>query len=167
MDNETLRILYVQQLRDLYDAELQLIDALPRIADAVTDPVLRHDLLHQLNQTHDHAKRLEDIFATMRTDPEGQFSSSMKSLIQDEMDHATSHSCVVARDAGVVCAAHRIAQYEIAAYGMVRVYARHLGDVDTVRAVQTTLREDYKMDQELIKLTENMINAHSKSTVAV
>ena len=123
MENNTLRELYVDELRDIYDAEKQLIKALPKMAEAATSEDLRTGFEEHLEQTKGHAERLEQIFSELGEKPTGKKCKGMQGLVSEGSEMIDEDFEGEVKDAGLISAAQRVEHYEIAAYGTVRTYA--------------------------------------------
>jgi ferritin-like metal-binding protein YciE len=158
MKLESLKDLYLEQLKDLYSAETQLVEALPKMAEAATAPDLKKGFTDHLKQTQEHAKRLERIFKGLKEDPEGETCKGMEGLIKDGNQMAKMKGEDAARDAGLIAAAQRVEHYEIAAYGTVRTYAELLGYDEHVTLLEKTLNEEEETDERLTQLAESHIN---------
>jgi len=160
---ETLRDLYLNELRDLYSAESQLIDALPKMAEAATAPELKQAFLDHLEQTHGHAERLEQIFDELGEKPSGETCAAMKGLIKEGEDYIQAGGNGDVRDAGLIGAAQRVEHYEIAAYGTTRAIAQRLGEASAVELLQETLDEESEADALLTDIAESHVNASASS----
>ena len=158
MKLESLKDLYLEQLKDLYSAETQLVEALPKMAEAATAPDLKKGFMDHLKQTQEHAKRLERIFKGLKEDPEGETCKGMEGLIKEGSQMAKMKGDDAARDAGLIAAAQRVEHYEIAAYGTVRTYAELLGYDEHVNLLEKTLNEEEETDERLTQLAESHIN---------
>lgn len=158
MKMESLKDLYLEQLRDLYDAEHQLVEALPKMAEAATSQDLKRAFNEHLRQTREHVTRLERVFSGLGEKAKGQTCQAMKGLVKEseEMTKAKGEPEVI--DAGLIASAQRVEHYEIAAYGTVRTYAEHLGGEEAVRLLDTTLREEKETDQKLTQLAKSHVN---------
>ena len=158
MKLESLKDLYLEQLRDLYSAETQLVDALPKMAEAATSPDLRKAFNDHLRQTGEHVRRLERIFQDLQENPKGNTCEGMKGLIKegDQMIHMRGESSVL--DAGLIAAAQRVEHYEIAGYGTVRTYAELLDRSEHVSLLERTLQEEEETDERLSELAESHVN---------
>ena len=161
MKLESLRDLYLEQLKDLYSAENQLIDALPKMADAASAPELKNAFREHLNQTRQHVERLEKIFQTLNEKPKGETCEGMKGLVKEGETMIKMKGEPEVIDAGLIAAAQRVEHYEIAGYGTVRTYANMLGRRDDVALLQQTLDEEGQTDQKLTQLAESSINIHA------
>lgn len=158
MKLESLRDLYLEQLKDLYSAETQLVDALPKMADAATAPELKNAFREHLSQTRQHVDRLEKIFLTLDDKPKGQTCEGMKGLIKEGEEMIKTKGEPEVIDAGLIAAAQRVEHYEIAGYGTVRTYAELLGEQDAVRLLERTLQEEEETDEKLSQIAESRIN---------
>ncbi|HEY8020586.1 MAG TPA: ferritin-like domain-containing protein [Thermoanaerobaculia bacterium] len=158
MKLESLRDLYVEQLKDLYSAETQLVDALPKMADAAASPELKTAFREHLSQTRQHVERLEKVFRGMNEKPKGETCEGMKGLIKEgeEMIKMKGEPEVI--DAGLIAAAQRVEHYEIAGYGTVRTYAELLGDQEAVRLLERTLQEEEEADEKLTAIATSGVN---------
>jgi ferritin-like metal-binding protein YciE len=154
----TLRELYLNELRDIYSAETQLIDALPEMAEAATAPELRQAFRSHLEETHLHVQRLEQIFNQLGERPSGEKCAAMKGLISEGSDYVKAGGDNDVRDAGLIGAAQRVEHYEIAAYGTARAIASRLGENAAARALQTTLNEEGAADKKLTAIAEQYVN---------
>lgn len=158
MKLESLKDLYIEQLKDLYSAETQLVEALPKMAEAATATDLKRGFLDHLKQTQEHVKRLERIFKGLNEDPEGETCKGMEGLIKEGSQMAKMKGEDAARDAGLIAAAQRVEHYEIAAYGTVRTYAELLGHDEHLTLLEKTLNEEEETDERLTQLAESHIN---------
>ena len=157
MKENALKELYIDELRDIYNAENQLTKALPKMAKAATSDELRAGFEEHLEQTKGHVERLERIFKELGEKPTGKKCKGMEGLVEegDEMikeDELEGE----ALDAGLISAAQRVEHYEIAAYGCVRTYANLLGEDDAAGLLEQTLKEEKETDQKLTKLAEKI-----------
>ena len=151
--------LYVQQLRDLYSAETQLIEALPKMADAAAHPELKRAFQDHLEVTRQQKDRLQQIFRTLDQDPEGHTCQAMKGLIKEGNDIVMADADPAVRDAGLIAAAQRVEHYEMAGYGTVRTFAERLGRPDDARLLQQTLDEEGQADELLNRIAMQVVNA--------
>jgi ferritin-like metal-binding protein YciE len=149
MKVRSLRDRYAEQLRSLYDAEQQLIKALPRMAKAASSEELRSALEDHLAKTRDHAQRIEDIFQRMGRKPGGRKCGAMESLVNEGSVAMEKSVGGAAKDAAVTAAARRVEQYEIAGYGCVLAHATVLGDDSAAASLAQTLKEEEDADKVL------------------
>lgn len=154
MKMNRLNDLYVDQLKDLYSAEKQLIQALPKMAKAATSEELKAGFEEHLEQTKTQLSRLEQIFASLGSSPGRKKCAAMEGLIQEGQEAIELQGDAVVRDAALIAAAQRVEHYEIAAYGTVRTFANHLGFSDQSSLLQTTLDEEGATDKKLTAMAE-------------
>src|SRR4051794_22106913 len=142
MKLDSLKKLYIEELRDLYSAENQLVKALPKMAKAASAPQLQAAFNLHLEQTKKQVERLETIFQKLDESPKGKTCKAMEGLVEegDEMRTAKGEPEVI--DAALIAAAQRVEHYEIAGYGTVRTYARLLRETEAERLLQETLDEE-------------------------
>jgi ferritin-like metal-binding protein YciE len=159
---KNLKDLFEHQLKDLYSAESQLIEALPKVAKHATDSKLKKALEDHLEETKNHKKRLEEICKELGISPEGETCKAMKGLIKEAdgfMDDA-DHKEVM--DAGLIAECQRVEHYEISGYGTAVRYAKELGHKAISEKLQKTLDEEQKADTTLNDMAENRINEKAK-----
>lgn len=164
MQQNALKELYVDELRDIYNAEEQLVKALPKMAKASNSPQLKAGFEAHLEQTKGHVTRLERIFEALGEKPSGKKCKGMEGLIDEGGEMAKEKLQEDARDAGLISAAQRVEHYEIAAYGSVRTYASLLQDQAAVSLLEQTLEEEKETDQKLTKLAQNINVVASQSS---
>jgi len=152
----SLQELFVDELKDLYNAEQQLIKALPKMANAATAPALRQGFEKHLKETEVHAERLEQIFEGLGESPKGKKCKAMEGLVEEGAEVIEEEMEPEVKDAALISAAQRVEHYEIAGYGCVRTYAELLGETKAAKLLQKTLDEEGKTDQALTKLSEQI-----------
>jgi len=150
--------LFSHQLEDVYDAELQLAEALPKMADAASASDLRNAFNTHLMETRDHAKRLEQVFQRLRKSPERTTCPAMKGLIKEGNEAVTATGDPSVKDAALIAAAQRVEHYEMAAYGTLRTLARQIGLSDVATILQKTLDEEGACDKKLSAIAESHVN---------
>jgi ferritin-like metal-binding protein YciE len=150
-----LKNLYIDELRDIYNAENQLTKALPKMAKAATSKDLRAGFEAHLKQTEGHVTRLEQIFENLGEKPTGKKCKGMEGLVEEGKEMIEEQEGETL-DAGLISAAQRVEHYEIAAYGCVRTYANLLGEKDAAELLEQTLKEEKETDQKLTKLAEKI-----------
>jgi ferritin-like metal-binding protein YciE len=156
MNSNALKSLYIDELKDLYSAENQLIKALPRMAKAATSPDLKKGFEEHLEQTREHARRLELILKGLDESPKGKKCKGMEGLIEEGSELIDEDPGDEELDAGLIAAAQRVEHYEIAGYGCVRTYAELLDQGDAASLLEETLEEERETDQKLTKLAESI-----------
>jgi ferritin-like metal-binding protein YciE len=155
---QDLQDLFVDQLRDLYNAENQLLKALPRMAKASSHEDLAAAFEEHTEQTREHVERLKKIFDKLGKKPSGKVCKAMKGLIEEGKEALEEDAEPEVLDAALIAAAQRVEHYEIAGYGTVRAYAELLGDAQAAKILQRTLDEEGQTDKKLTQLAESMIN---------
>lgn len=158
MELASLKDLYVNELKDLYSAENQLVKALPKMAKAASSKELQDGFKEHLEQTKGHVERLEEIFDKLETTPKGKKCKAMESLIEEGKELTEEDAEPEVLDAGLIAAAQKVEHYEMAGYGCVRTYARLLGDEEAADLLQQTLDEEGETDKKLTALAETVIN---------
>jgi ferritin-like metal-binding protein YciE len=157
MQENALKELYIDELRDIYSAENQLTKALPKMAKAADSDELRQGFEEHLGQTKGHIQRLEQIFKALGEKPTGKKCKGMEGLIEEGSEMIEDEKLEnEARDAGLISAAQRVEHYEIAAYGCVRTYANLLGEEEAASLLAETLQEEKDTDQKLTSLAEEI-----------
>ena len=162
MELETLKDLYVHELKDLYSAENQLIKALPRMAKAAKNRQLSAAFNQHTEQTKRHARRLEQILKSHDESTRGPKCEGMEGLIAEGDKMAKEDAEDEVRDAGLISAAQRVEHYEIAGYGCARTYAEVLGDTKGAKLLQQTLDEEGATDKKLTELAKTLINVRAQ-----
>lgn len=155
---DNLQELYLEQLRDLYSAENQIMAALPKMAERVANPELKQGFELHLRQTEEHARRLEQIADGMGEKITGETCDGMKGLLKEGDKMLRERGSDDVRDAAIIAAAQRVEHYEIAGYGCARTYARLLGREQDAQLLQRTLDEEGDTDQKLTALAERVVN---------
>ncbi|GAC1469463.1 MAG: ferritin-like domain-containing protein [Isosphaeraceae bacterium] len=150
--------LYIEELRDLYSAERQIIKALPKMAKAATAPELKSAFTEHLAETKGQVERLQAIFEKLGKKATGKTCRAMEGIVieGEELIEEKPESSVL--DAGLISAAQRVEHYEIAGYGSVRTYAQTLGESEAAKLLQLTLDEEGATDKKLTALAERLIN---------
>jgi ferritin-like metal-binding protein YciE len=161
MAEESLQDIYVEQLKDLYSAEQQLLKALPKMAKGASNKTLASAFEEHEVQTRVHVERLEKIFTQMGEKPGGHKCKGMEGLIAEGQEVLDEHDQSTARDAAMIAAAQRVEHYEIAGYGTVRTMANMLGLGDHAMLLQRTLDEEGETDKKLTSLAETVVNVQA------
>lgn len=158
MTIDSLHDLYLEQLRDVYNAENQLIDALPEMVEMSSNEELTQAFREHLDETREHRERLERLFSDLGEDPTGEKCEGMEGLIREAKEIVQEGRDADAVDAALITQAQRIEHYEIAAYGSVRTYAQQLDRNNDVDVLNTTLDEEKAADRELTEIAEQVVN---------
>ncbi len=162
MEMESLKELYVEELKDLWSAETQITKALPRMMKAATNPKLKRAFNTHLKQTERHVKRLERIFKELDESPRGKKCVGMEGLIKEGQELIKEKPEADVLDAGLIAAAQHVEHYEIAGYGCVRTWARQMGEDRQAELLQETLDEEEQTDRLLTELAESEINVEAE-----
>jgi ferritin-like metal-binding protein YciE len=155
---ENLKDLYVEQLRDLYSAETQILKALPKMEKAAKHDELRNAFKEHRDVTERQVERLDRIFEMLGEKSSGHHCKGMEGLLKEGDEMVKEKGDDNTRDAGLIAAAQRVEHYEIAGYGTVRSYAERLGLQDQAQLLQQTLKEEGETDHRLTGLAESIIN---------
>ncbi len=158
MATKSLRDLYVSELKDIYSAERQLLSALQRMLNAAHKPELKTALGQHLDQTRVQITRLDHVFEGLHLSPKGKKSIGMAGLIHEGYAIIKEEGESAVKDAALIGAAQRIEHHEMATYGTVRALAHTLGYDDDAKALQATLDEEGRADQELSAIAISMID---------
>jgi ferritin-like metal-binding protein YciE len=162
MAENGLRELYLDELRDLHNAENQLIKALPKLAKASSSDELREGFEEHLEQTKGHVQRLEQIFEALGESPKGKKCAGMEGLVKEGSEVMDEDFEGAVMDAALIGAAQRVEHYEIAAYGTVIAFADQLGESEHASLLKETLEEEKETDEKLTALSEG-INSQASS----
>lgn len=153
---ETLHDLFVHELRDLFDAENQLLKSMPLMSKAVRSEELRNAFDLHLRQTKEQVRRLEQIFQALGTSPEGKRCKAMAGLVDEAKEMIEEDADPDVRDAGLIVAAQKVEHYEIAGYGSACTFARVLKYEDALRVLKMTMDEEEKTDKHLTDIATRL-----------
>ncbi len=156
MPNDSLKKLYVEELKDLYSAENQLVKALPKMARAASSDELRKGFEEHLEQTKGHVQRLEKIFQALGESPKGKKCKGMEGLVEEGSEVMEEDFEGSLLDAALIGAAQRVEHYEIAAYGTVCAFAKELGETEQNSLLNETLEEEKETDENLTQLAQQI-----------
>jgi len=152
MKMESLRELFVEELKDLYSAENQILKVLPKMIKAASSKELKKGFEEHLEQTKGHVERLEQIFEGLDDSPKGKKCKGMEGLLEEGKDWMEEDAEPEVMDAGLIAAAQHVEHYEMAGYGCVRTYAELLGNKRAAQILQKTLDEEKQTDSKLTNL---------------
>ena len=167
MKLDSLKTLYIEELRDLYNAENQLLKALPKMAKKASTPELKEAFQSHLEETRTHVERLDQIFDTLGKKPTGKTCKAMKGLIEEGSEMMSEDGPAPVIDAGIIAAAQRVEHYEMAGYGTVRTFASLLGEDEAEDLLQETLDEEGAADKKLTDIAESMVNQEAEEPAPV
>lgn len=154
-----LRETFIDELKDLYDAEKQLLAALPKMAKAAESEELKAAFEEHIEQTEEHIARLEKVFATFDETVRGKKCKAMQGLIEEAKDLIAEEE----GDAALICAAQKAEHYEIATYGSLSAWAKVLEEEEAVELLEETLNEEKETDERLTEIAESTVNAEEES----
>ncbi|HEY3114006.1 MAG TPA: ferritin-like domain-containing protein [Gemmatimonadaceae bacterium] len=163
MELDTLKDLYIGEIKDLYSAEKMLVKALPKMAKAAKDTQLQQAFRTHLKETGEHAARLEQICKDLGVSPRGKKCVGIEALIEEGSELIKENPDPDVLDAGLISKAQHVEHYEIAGYGTVRTYARQLGFENHAELLQQTLDEEGRTDHLLTELAESGINVEAEA----
>ena len=166
MQLDDLRELYIDELKDLYSAERQLVKALPKMAKGASNGRLQQAFSDHLAQTEGHVERLERIFERHGVSPRGKKCHGMEGLIEEGKEMLESDADGSVIDAGIISKAQHVEHYEIAGYGTVRTWAELLGETDDVEDLRQTLNEEKAANDLLTEIAESSVNAAAERDTA-
>ena len=155
---KTLEDLFEHQLKDLYSAEKQLIEALPKMVEHAKDAKLKKAFESHLKETKNHKKRLEDICEELKIKPDGETCKAMQGLIKEAESFIKEKPADDVMNAGIIAEAQRVEHYEISGYGTAVRYAKELGHDKIASILKKTLDEEYGADDKLTKMAESRLN---------
>ena len=161
----TLQELLLEEIKDLYDAEKQLVKALPKMSKAASNPDLKQGFATHLEQTRNHVSRLESIFEKLSAPAKGKTCKAMQGLIEEGAEAIDLDAPDSIRDASLIGAAQRVEHYEIAAYGTARALAETVGESEVVDLLEQTLDEEKTTDEHLTALAQT-VNEEANSEAA-
>ena len=160
---EQLQELLTEELRDLYDAEKQLVRTLPKVAKAVTDTELKEGILEHLEVTKNQITRLEQVFELLGERAKSKPCKAMKGLVEEANEHISEHERGSVLDSVLIIGSQKIEHYEIAGYGSARAIAKSLGNREVLGLLQTTLAEEEQTDKRLtsvaLRIQKEMMSA--------
>jgi ferritin-like metal-binding protein YciE len=158
----TLQHLLVHEVQDLYDAEKQLIEALPRMAEKAAHPQLKAAFQSHLRETEQQVRRLEQIASLLAVEPDEVTCKAMKGLIKEGEEIIREGKDPAVIDAGLIGAAQKVEHYEMAGYGTARAHAQNLGLIEVARLLQQSLDEESGANEKLNRLAVGTINQYAR-----
>lgn len=164
MSMDNLQELYVEELKDLYSAENQILKGMPRMIKAASHPQLKRAFAKHEKQTREQVKRLERICKSLGEKPTGKKCVGMEGLIEEAKDLIKEKPAEAVLDAGLISAAQHVEHYEMAGYGTCRTWARLLGYQAHADLLEKTLEEEKQTDLDLTALAESIINIEAEES---
>ena len=162
MELKTLNDLFIHQLKDLYGAEQQLLQAMPKMEAKITSGELKRSMARHREETMQHITRLEKAFESLGVKPSADKCKAMEGLLKETMDFMDEDADKPVMDAGLIACAQRVEHYEIAGYGTACTYAKYLGHTEALNLLKETLSEEKKTDERLTVLAESTINVKAE-----
>ena len=159
MKLNSLEELFVEELKDVYDAENQIVKALPKMVKATSTPELQRAFQEHLEKTKGHVQRLDRVFQALGEEPKAKKCDGLRGIIEEGEDVISDGSEGPVRDAGLIAGAQRVEHYEIAAYGSLKTWARQLGKDQCASILEETLAEEKEADQTLTDIAMSSVNA--------
>jgi ferritin-like metal-binding protein YciE len=156
MGVENMEELMLDELKDLYSAEKQIVKALPKMAKACESDELKQAFQTHLEETKGHVERLDEIFEALGKSSRGKTCHGMQGLLEEGSEMLEEIEKGGVRDAALISAAQRVEHYEIAAYGSVREYAKLLGKKQIVSLLEQTLEEEKATDEKLTSISQQV-----------
>jgi ferritin-like metal-binding protein YciE len=153
---ETLHQLYIRELRDLYDAEKQIIKALPKMVEMANSSDLRDALDEHLEQTRGHVTRLEQVLRLHNEDVKGEKCKGMEGIIDEDKNVMKLNNDANVGDAAIIAGAQKVEHYEMASYGSVRSWAQQMGHQEAAQLLQQTLEEEKEADRKLTEISSTL-----------
>ncbi len=160
----SLAELYIHELKDIYSAEKQITQALPKLAKAASNEELKSAFEEHLMQTKEQISRLDKIFKRLGQSPAGKKCKGMEGLLEEGEELIKEDPAAEILDAGMIVAAQKVEHYEMAAYGSVCAFAEQLGFEEDLELLQETLEEEEMTDEKLTELGESTINQDAEQT---
>jgi ferritin-like metal-binding protein YciE len=161
MSEQALKELLIEELQDTYSAETQIVEALPKMANAASSSELKQAFQSHLAETEGQVKRLEQIFQILKADPGGNTCEATQGLIEEAEELIGGGHPPEVLDVALIMAAQKVEHYEIASYGSLRTLAETCGMTDVARLLEQTLEEEKATDQKLNQLAEGGVNARA------
>ncbi|MGE5814462.1 MAG: ferritin-like domain-containing protein [Acidobacteriota bacterium] len=156
---QSLEDMFLEELKDVYNAENQILKALPRMAKKASAPELRRAFEQHLKQTEAQVQRLERVFASLDEKPKGKSCKGMQGIIEEGKEVMSEDIEDDVLDAALIAAAQKVEHYEMATYGTLRAWAETLGNQQAAKLLQQTLEEEEATDKKLTQLAEQLVNA--------
>jgi ferritin-like metal-binding protein YciE len=163
---ESLEDLFIHELKDVYNAEKQLVKALPKVARKASSPELKEAIEEHLQQTEEHVNRLEEIFEMLDQPAKSVKCKGMEGILEEGEESMKMKGTSETLDAAIIMAAQKVEHYEIASYGSLATWADLMGRKDIKRLLGQTLEEEEETDQKLTELAESGINQSSARKAA-
>ncbi|QHL86252.1 DUF892 family protein [Nibribacter ruber] len=159
----SLSDLFIHQLKDLYNAEQQLLKAMPDMLEKATNKNLKTAINSHMLETENQIQRLQKCFQTLGVDGNGEKCKAMEGLLKEAKEFMEHDADPEVMDAGLIASAQRVEHYEIAGYGTACTYAKFLGHTEVLNLLQETLSEEKKTDEKLTFIAETAVNRKAEN----
>jgi ferritin-like metal-binding protein YciE len=159
-----LHDLFLDELADIYDAEQQLVKALPKLAKAAQNEQLREAFDTHLKETENHVNRLDQVFELLDETPKRKKCEGMRGLVDEGKEILTDHKDSEETDAALICAAQKSEHYEIAAYGCLCTWAEQMGHEEALDLLKENLAEEKAADEKLTEIAKSTANPEAEHT---
>ncbi|GAA4297339.1 ferritin-like domain-containing protein [Nibribacter koreensis] len=159
----SLSDLFVHQLKDLYNAEQQLLKAMPDMMEKATNRDLKTAMLNHMKETEIQIQRLQQCFQVLGVNGDGEKCKAMEGLLKEAKEFMEHDADAEVMDAGLIASAQRVEHYEIAGYGTACTYAKFLGHTEVLNLLQETLSEEKKTDEKLTFIAETAVNKKAEN----
>lgn len=156
MKFDSLHSLYLKELRDLYQAEQQIVKAMPKMIESCVSQDLRSALSQHLTETKGQVTRLEQVFRLHNEEPEKETCKGMEGILNEGKNILSHDENVSVRDAGIIAGAQKVEHYEIASYGSVRTWAQQMGHTEAAQLLEETLNEEKQADRKLTEIAQTL-----------
>lgn len=158
MKNQGLHELFIEELEDMLSSEKQIVESLPKLIKLASLPDLKEALSHHLKETENQVIRIENIFSILEMSPSENLCEAMEGLLKEAKELVEDRSKSPTLDAAIISAAQKVEHYEIASYGTLRSFAKHLDlDSEIIDLLQETLDEEAAADKKLTKIADGSI----------
>lgn len=161
MELNTLHDLFVNELMDIYDAESQIMEAMPKMIDKANSQELKNKFQRHMDETQDQIGRLEDVFEMLDMNPEREDCMGMKGILEDGSKILDAEGDPNVIDAALIAGAQKVEHYEISSYGTLRAFAKTMGHDDIATELGKTLRQESFTDEMLTRFAESRSNVKS------
>jgi ferritin-like metal-binding protein YciE len=163
----SLEDLFLDQIRDLYDAEKRIVNVLPKMAETANTAALKQAFQSHLRETEGHVNRLEQVFTTIGVEAKRETCLAMKGIVEEGGQIVDADGDAAVKDAGLIAAAQRVEHYEMAGYGTAIAFARQLGLPQVATLLEKTLNEEKMADDTLTRIAETQVNTGAAASTEV
>jgi ferritin-like metal-binding protein YciE len=166
MKANSLREIFVDELKDVYDAEQQIVKALPNLVKAASTPELGKAFQHHLEETKRHVQRVEEIFQGIGEEAKAKKCDGVRGILKEGEDAIDLDGDAKTRDAALIAAAQRVEHYEMAVYGSLKTWASQIGDDRAAGLLEETLNEEKAADRKLTEIATSGVNSGAARAIS-